>query len=167
MGLLEEVGEPLLEAGSLAAEVVEVAGESTPLIGTGINAAKGIYHGTEAHDAEMAGDKDKASFYGNEAAYDWVKAIPGVGTFLGATELIGGAKSALDGGKFVDGMHHSQDVIEDLGAMAGIEEFGASRYQGDPNAHDTWGSHAALRDHVEDQERFEDAAERAKQQGGE
>jgi hypothetical protein len=153
------------EVGSVAAEGLEVAGEYTPLIGTAVNGAKAIYHSSKSHDAEMAGDKDKANFYGNEAAYDWMKAIPGVGTILGVGELAGGVANVVEGGKggFVGGMNKMQDGMEDLGAMLGIDEFGASKYKGDPNAHDTFGSHGELREQIEEQEKFEEAAKRAGQ----
>lgn len=162
MGLFGDVLEAGVETASVAMDVTERAGEATPFVGAGLNGGKAIYHSSQAHDAELAGDKDKADFYGGEAAYDWLKAIPGVGTGLGLAELTGGAVSLIKGDGFVHGMDEVKDMTKDVGAMAGIEEFGAGKYQGDPRTHDSWGSHAELRETNEDRERFAEAAERAK-----
>ncbi len=163
MGFLSEAYEIGGEVLSLGAEATEIAGEATPFIGAGFNGAKAVSQASQAHDAELAGDKDSADFHSGEAAYDWMKAVPGVGTALGVAELTGGAVSGLMGNGFVHGMDEVKDMTKDVGAMAGIEEFGAGKYKGDPRTHDGWGSHAELREQEEDKERFAAAAERAEQ----
>jgi hypothetical protein len=163
MGFLGDVYEVGGEVLSLGAEATEVAGEATPFIGAGFNGAKAVREASLSHDAELAGDKDKADFHGGEAAYDWLKAVPGVGSVLGVAELAGGAVSGLQGNGFVHGMDEVKDMTKDLGAMAGVEEFGAGKYKGDPRTHDGWGSHAELRDEEEEKEQFAAAAERAEQ----
>jgi hypothetical protein len=161
MGFFGDVLEVGGEVLSMGAEVTEVAGEATPFIGAGFNGAKAVSEASQAHDAELAGDKDKADFHGGEAAYDWLKAVPGVGTALGVAELTGGAVSGLQGHGFVHGMDEVKDMTKDVGAMVGIEEFGGGKYKGDPRTHDEWGSHAELREQDEDKERFAEAQKRA------
>jgi len=170
MGFWGDVLEVGAEVGSLAVEAGELAGEATPFVGAGINGGKAIYHSSLAHDAELAGDQQTADHYGSEAAYDWVKAIPGVGTAMGVGELAEGtvgAVGALADGKgmvgagkgFMHGMDNFKDTFKDLGAMAGVDEFGAKKY-----GH--LGAHSELREHAEDSERFKEAAERAKKAKG-
>jgi hypothetical protein len=162
MGALESAWDVTKEVGLLGSEVLEVAGEDTPLIGSAVNVAESAYHYGKANDLENAGDQDGADYQHDKAGYDAVKAIPGVGSFLGVSELASGLHSYNTGGGFHDGMENFGDHVMDIGAMAGIGGLGATdpipltggppqRYDrnddgdGGNNNHDTWGSHAALR----------------------
>ena len=157
MGLLGELLDIGSEVGTLGLEGAEKIGagigEATPLVGTAINAGKGIYHASLAHDAEMAHDQDGADHYGSEAAYDWMKAVPVLGTALGAGEMASGlywgANAAYHGRGFGDvvhagvaGMDNFKDTTKDIGSMAGISEFGGSKY-----GH--LGAHGELRETIE------------------
>lgn len=163
MGVLGDIWEVGSELGMIGIEATEAAAEATPFIGAAFNGAKATAHATQAHDAELAGDTESAKFYGSEAAYDWTKAIPGVGTALGIGELAEGAVGGIaalgygggikDVGRgFVRGMDNFKDTAMDLGAMAGIDEFGAARYDGDPKALAGLGAHTKAREHAEEQD---------------
>jgi hypothetical protein len=152
--------DPVVEVGSLGVEALEAVGEATPIVGTAINGGKAIYHSSKAHDAEMAGDTDAADMYGSKASYDWLKAIPGVGTVLGLGELANGLHNAVDTSdsrhsapeRFASGMENFSDGVQDAGAMLGIDEFSGKGH------HDSWGSHTELRENVEERERLEEYA---------
>jgi hypothetical protein len=178
MGALESAWDITKEVGLLGAEVGEVAGEDTPLIGSIVNGAEAAYHYGKASDLEDQGDHDGADYQHDKAGYDVLKMIPGVGTVMGVGELANGIYSSATGGTFHDGMENFGDHVMDVGAMAGVGGLGASNPipltggppqrgdrdddgDGGNNYHDTWGSHAALRDKNEDRERFAEAQTRA------
>jgi hypothetical protein len=178
-GFLEAAWDVTKEVGLLGAEVGEVAGEDTPLIGTVVNGLEAAYHYGKASDLENAGDHDGADYQHDKAGYNVLKAIPGVGTVMGIGELANGTYNAVTGnGGFHEGMESFGDHVMDVGAMAGIGGLGASNPipltgappkrddrdddgDGGNNYHDTWGSHAALREKNEDRERFAEAQKRA------
>lgn len=157
MGIFGDIWSVGKEVGSVGLDVAEHVGpkvfEHAGLIGNAVSAGEAIYNSSKAHDAEMAHDYEGADQYGSEAAYDWVKAVPVLGTAMGVGELASGAywggKAALNGRGFagslkagVAGMDNFKDTAKDLGSMAGISEFGGSKY-----AH--LGAHGELRESVE------------------
>jgi hypothetical protein len=178
MGFLGEAWDVVKEVGLLGCEVAEVAGEDTPLIGTAVNGVEAAYHYGKSSDAENRGDMDEADYEHDKAGYNLLKAIPGVGTVLGVTELMNGTVSAVRGNGFHNGMEDVGDSVMDWGAALGIGALGASNPipltgappkrsdrdddgDGGNNYHDTWGSHGALRQSIEEKERFDEAAQRA------
>ena len=182
MSFLGDAWDITKEAGVFAAEAFEVAGEDTPYVGALINGAQAMKDADTSRDASAAGDADKADYYHDRAGYDMLKAIPGVGSVLGAAELENGAWSALHGKGFKNGMDDVGDSVMDWGAALGIGDLGSSHplpFTGAPperadrdddgmggnNRHDTWGSHEDLRHRIEDKEEFDDTQKRA-QQGG-
>lgn len=179
MSFLGEAWDIAKEVGLLGAEVAEVAGEDTPLIGTVVNGIEAAHYYGKSNDADNAGDHDAADYYHDKAGYDVLKMIPGVGTALGVAELANGTISAARGNGFHNGMEDVGDHVMDVGAMLGIGGLGATdgflgappkrddRYddgEGGNNHHESWGSHSALREKVEDKKRFDEAAQRAAEQ---
>jgi hypothetical protein len=150
--IVSEVGLLGLEGLEKAAKIPEKYAEAVPIVGTLVNGGKAVYHSGLGDTAEREGDQDKADMYHNKAAYDWLKAVPGVGTALGAGELIEGLGFAVTGGSFSEGMERFGDTVQDIGSMVGIKEFEHSR-------DDKIGSHTALRHEVEETEKLQKYAD--------